>query len=292
MSFFHYKFLFGFSRVHSKGGDGDANPRQGGSVCGALTSSYVMDRWGRKAGIIFCATFSLIGGVLCCAAQNPAMFIVFRFFVGVGANAFVPVTGVYTSELAPPALRGFFGGLNGILILVGYSLASYMGLAFFHSTNPAAQWRAPLGLALLFPILMLLLLPILPESPRWLLLQGRPDDAEKVVAKLHQAGPDDEFSRGEFYQMRRQADHDRTMNSSWRELFFRPSYRKRAIIVVCIGAFGQASGVIVINNFSPLIYSALGFDTEETLILLCGWITGGIFASLIGERHLEGYEER
>lgn len=242
-----------------------------------------MDKWGRKAGVIFSSTFSLIGGSVCCAAQNPAMFIAFRFLVGVGANAFVPVIGVYTSELAPPALRGFFGGLNGTLILVGYSLASYMGLAFFHAANPSVQWRGPLGLALIFPALMLLLLPILPESPRWLLLQSRPDEAERVVQKLHQGGPDDEFARSEFYQMRRQADYDKTMNSSWKELFFRPSYRKRAIIVMLIGAFEQACGVIVINNFSPMIYAALGFGTEDTLILLCGWITGGIFASLIGD---------
>lgn len=221
---------------------------------------------------------------MCCAAQNPGMFIAFRFVVGIGANAFVPVTGVYTSELAPPSLRGFFGGLNGVLILAGYSLASYMGLAFFHSTNPVAQWRAPLGLALLFPTLMLLLLPIFPESPRWLLLNSRPEEAERVVRKLHQSGHDDEFARSEFYQMRTQAEYDRTQNSSWKELWSKPSYRRRAIIVMLIGIFGQASGVTVINNFSPMIYSALGYTTEETLILLCGWITGGIFASLIGER--------
>ena len=242
-----------------------------------------MDRWGRKMSVVFCASISLFGGIFCCAAQNPPMFIVFRFFVGMGANAFVPVTGVYTSELAPPALRGFFGGLNGVLILVGYSLASYMGLAFFHAQDPVAQWRAPLGLALIFPTLMLLLLPIFPESPRWLLLQGRGEEAEKVVQRLHQSGPNDDFARSEFYQMRTQAEHDKNMPSSWKDLFMKPSYRRRAIIVILIGAFGQASGVIVINNFSPMIYQALGFDVEETLILLCGWITGGIFASLIGE---------
>jgi len=180
---------------------------------------------------------------MCCAAQNSGMFISFRFFVGVGANAFVPVTGVYTSELAPPALRGFFGGLNGVLILSGYSRASYMGLAFFHSTNPVAQWRAPLGLALLFPALMLLMLPIFPESPRWLLLKNRPEEAERVVRRLHKGRSDDEFSRSEFYQMRTQAEYDRVQNSSWKELFSRPSYRRRAIIVILIGAFGQASGV-------------------------------------------------
>jgi MFS family permease len=241
-----------------------------------------MDKWGRRMGILFCSILSIIGGIGCCAAQNPAMFIVFRFFVGFGANAFVPVTGVYTSELAPPALRGFFGGLNGILILVGYSLAAYMGLAFFHAKNPAIQWRAPLGLALIFPVLMLLVLPFLPESPRWLLLQSKPDEAERIVQKLHQRGSDDEFVRNEFYQMRTQAEHDKNMVSTWKEIFVQPSYRKRVFIAMLIGVFGQASGIIVINNFSPLIYQALGFDVEQTLILLCGWISGGIFAATLG----------
>lgn len=231
---------------------------------------------------MFCSTFAILGGTMCCAAQNVGMFIAFRFVVGIGANAFVPVTGVYVSELAPPALRGFFGGLNGVFILLGYSLASYMGLAFFHSTIPAAQWRAPLGLAMLFPVLMLLLLPIFPESPRWLLLKNRAEEAERVVQKLHHGGADNDFVQSEFYQMRTQAEFDRRQNSSWSELWSTPSYRRRALTGMLIGIFSQSSAVIVINNFSPMIYAALGFDVEETLILLCGWITGGIFASLIG----------
>lgn len=222
---------------------------------------------------------------MCCAAQNPGMFIAFRFVVGIGSNAFVPVSGVYVAEIAPPALRGFFGGLNGVLIVTGYSLASYMGLAFFHAKDPVVQWRAPLGLAMLFPVLMLLLLPIFPESPRWLLLKDRPEEAERVVQKLHRGGADNDFVRSEFYQMRTQAEFDRTQDSSWKVFWSKPSYRRRAITAMLVGAFSQASGVIVINNFSPLIYSALGFDIEETLILLCGWISGGIFASLIGEQH-------
>lgn len=252
-------------------------------MIGVLTSSFVVDKWGRRAGILFCSVFSIAGGVICCAAQNPGMFIAFRFVLGMGANAFVPVAGVYVSELAPPVLRGFFGGLNGVMILLGYSLSSYMGLAFFHASNPTVQWRTPLGLALIPPTLMLLLLPILPESPRWLLMQDRFEDAEKIVEKLHRGRAQTDAARTEFALMRAQVEQDKTMDSSCKVLFTRPSYRKRAIIAMLIGILGQASGVTVINNFSPLIYSTLGFDPEETLSLLCGWISGGIFAALIGK---------
>ena len=256
---------------------------QAGAVCGVLTSSFVIDKWGRRTGILFCSTFSIIGNVLCCAAQNPGMFIAGRFILGFGANAFVPVAGVYSSELAPPALRGFFGGLNGVMILLGYSLSSYMGLAFFHASDPIVQWRTPLSLGLMPPMVMLLLLPTLPESPRWLLMQDRFEDAEKIVQRLHRGRKESNFGRTEFALMRIQAEQDKTMDSSWRVLLTRPSYRKRAMIAMLIGILGQASGVTAINNFSPLIYSTLGFGPEETLILLCGWISGGIFASLIGE---------
>jgi len=253
-----------------------------GSVCGVLTVSFIIDKWGRKAGLVFCSTFSILGSAMCCAAQNPGMFIAFRFVMGFGSNAFVPTAGIYTSELAPPALRGLFGGLNGALIVVGYSFSSYMGLAFFHANNPMVQWRTPLGLALVFPVLTLLLLPVFPESPRWLLMQNRPAEAEKIVHRLHRDLGNDEFARAEFDLMRRQAEQDKALDSSWRVLFTRASYRKRAIIVMLIGALGQLSGVTAINNFSPLIYSTLGYDPQDTLILLCGWITGGIFASIIG----------
>lgn len=96
--------------------------------------------------------------------------------------------------------------MNGVGITVGYALASYMGLAFNLGTaSPAAQWRGPLGLALVFPILMLVVIMIVPESPRWLLMKNRAEEAEKIVLKLHHVDgdPDQEFARGEFYQMQK-----------------------------------------------------------------------------------------
>lgn len=114
-----------------------------------------MDKWGRKAGVYCCCAFSLVGGILITASQNVAMFIVARFFAGVGSWGFLAVSPVYASELAPPDLRGFMVGLTGVNAALGYAIASYMGLAFFYTHNPEAQWRAPLGLSLIWPVSLL-----------------------------------------------------------------------------------------------------------------------------------------
>lgn len=93
---------------------------------------------------------------------------------------------------------------------LGNALASYMGLAFYHIDNPVTQWRGPLGLALIFPAFMLLLMPFVPESPRWLLLKGRVDEARKICLDLHSPPGDSyaQFAQSEFYQMKKQAEHD------------------------------------------------------------------------------------
>lgn len=108
-------------------------------------------------------------------------------------------------------------GMNGVNIAIGYALASYMGLAFFYSDNPATQWRAPLGIALIWPLVMIGVCLIVPESPRFLLMHGRIDEAREVVYKLHAVKGDfnQDFARAEFYQMAKQAEIDREMTPDW-----------------------------------------------------------------------------
>jgi MFS family permease len=194
---------------------------------------------------------------------------------------------VYTAELAPPKLRGFFVGMNGMGITIGYSLASYMGLAFYYVQNdPAAQWRGPLGLALIFPAIQLLVILWAPESPRYLLMKGRVEEARKIVMDLHQVpgDPDQEYARGEFYQMQKQAEFDRSLSPTYKAMFFKKSYRKRTILACGFAFIGQSTAVLVINNYGPTLYAALGYGTLDQLKLQCGWITMGTPANLLGKR--------
>jgi MFS family permease len=192
---------------------------------------------------------------------------------------------VYTAELSPPGLRGFFVGMNGVNIALGYALASYMGMAFYFADNPAAQWRAPLGIALLFPIIMLIIIAFVPESPRWLLMVNRTEEARDIVMKIHyvEGDPDQEYARGEFYQMQKQTEFDTTLNPSWLEMFKRPSYRKRTILACSFAFIGQSTAVLVINNYGPTLYTALGYGTQDQLALQCGWNTVAIPFNFLGK---------
>lgn len=152
---------------------------------------------------------------------------------------------MYSAELAPPAFRGFMVGMNGITITLGYALASYMGLAFFYSTNPAVQWRAPLGIALIWPIMMILVCFIIPESPRYLLMKRKIDEAHEVVLKQHnvKGDPSQSFAREEFYQMSKQAEAERMQEASWIDMFRKSSYRKRTLMAMGFAFIGQSTGV-------------------------------------------------
>jgi MFS family permease len=101
-------------------------------------------------------------------------------------------------------------GMFGVFISLGYLLGTVTGLGFYF-TEGNTQWRGPFGLSLFFPVLISVTIFLVPESPRYLLMQGRVEDAKDIVFSLHaiKGDEDQNFARSEFYQMSRQAQIDR-----------------------------------------------------------------------------------
>ena len=157
---------------------------------------------------------------------------------------------LFQAEIAPPAVRGFLVSQHGVVLVGGYSLAAWIGFACYYSKNAAFQWRFPLCVQCLWPLVMLILIPFIPESPRWceclheasneasfelfqltaaVLTRDRREDAWDIVQKLH--GTTDaseydkmEFAKEEFYQMRQQVAADMAMaaNENVWTLFKKP----------------------------------------------------------------------
>jgi MFS family permease len=154
--------------------------------------------------------------------------------------------------------------MNGVNIALGYAVASYMGMAFYFAESDSAKWRGPLGIALLWPAMMIAILFIVPESPRFLLMKGRVEEAEKIVYRLHsmKGDPEQAFARSEFYQMRKQTELDRTLEPGWVAMFTKKGYRQRTALAMGFAFVGQSTGVLVINNYGPTLYATLGFDTQ------------------------------
>ncbi|OQU97101.1 hypothetical protein CLAIMM_03092 [Cladophialophora immunda] len=255
-----------------------------GGAVNVFISGWIADKYGRKPAFYYCSLLGILGSGLITGSRNVGMYIAGRLIAGASSLGFLATTPFFTAELAPPALRGLMVGMNGFNIAVGYALAPYMGIAFYFSTNPAEQWRAPCGIALIFPVLMGVICLIVPESPRFLLMKGRLEEARTVVFQLHAVKGDhgQDFARGEFFQMMKQAEKDRELIPSWLEMFRKKSYRKRLMLAAVISFFGQSTGVLVLNNYGPTIYAALGYDTEKQLAFQAGWVTMGVVANLVG----------
>ena len=139
-------------------------------------------------------------------------------------------------------------------------------MAFYYAKSPAAQWRGALGVALIFPVFMLIIIFFVPESPRWLLMKGRNEEAREVIMNLHRTkvDSDQEFARAEFYQMQKQTEFDLTLNPTWWEMFRRPSYRKRTMLAMGFAFIGQSTAVLVINNYGPTLYKVRFFLPVST----------------------------
>ncbi|KAB8268137.1 general substrate transporter [Aspergillus minisclerotigenes] len=243
---------------------------QAGAVFGTIISAIVMTKWGRKAGLAFGCIVSLAGLGGMTGSMNVAEFLVFRFISGLGTWACGAAASVAIPELSPPSHRGLFAGLNGVMIGLGVATASYVGMGFYFCDDEVASWRAPMGIPLFAPIAVLLTLPFLPESPRYLLLQEKPEEAQRVFGKLNprsDAPAVGAYLDEEFNQMQQQAAYDRILDSSWTGLFTTPTYRRRIILGCTLAVLNQSTGVFVINNYGQTFYEQLGFSPSACQLL-------------------------
>ena len=142
--------------------------------------------------------------------------------------------------------------LHAVFLIIGYTVQGWVGFGFyFWKSGGNNTWRVPLALQCAWPLLLLGGLYWVPESPRWLIMNDRLDEAKAILQRLHSTSKDstdDEYALAEFYQIQKQVLIDRTLGSSWVHMFKKPSYRKRAFLAIGTTGIIQCSGVLVINS--------------------------------------------
>lgn len=168
-----------------------------------------------------------------------SMFQTGRFIAGLGIGVLVTICPMHTSELAPPAKRGWLVGHHAIFLVFGYMLSAWLGCACYFATpvNPSFARRFPLCMQCFAPLILLCTSFWIPRSPRWLLQKGRNDEAWETLKKLRASkdDPNHVVAKEELYQTREQLALDQAklqkLNvSPWGAALRIKSYRKRMII--------------------------------------------------------------
>lgn len=231
------------------------------------------DSHGRKFNFWVYGTLLVLGGAIQAGSINSSMLIASRVIVGMAAGVLFSSVPIYQSEVAPAHLRGALIACHGVLFCMGSTLSQWLNLAFFF-TDGDVSWRTPLAIQCVFPLCLLACLRFVPESPRFLVGQGKHEEALQILERLH-AGPQGALKDlvQDEYQAILDAEAFSTNTATWSDLVATPANRKRTFLACFVGFFYAFTGVNVIAGYAGTILADLGLDAVQVLVVIASLIT-------------------
>lgn len=230
-----------------------------GCVVGAMFAGYISDRIGRKKVLIITAALFAVSAIGSAIPSNLTQFIVARFIGGVGVGAASMLSPLYISEIAPAKIRGTLVSLYQLAIVIGINLVYYinMEIANWNSEtwNVEAGWRYMLGSETIPAVLFLILLFLVPESPRWQVKNGRELKGLKTLEKVN--GP--EQAKNVMNEIKLSLAQE---TGTVKELF-KPGLRMAMVVGIVLALFSQITGINAVIYYAPEIFKSIGFATDS-----------------------------
>ncbi|KAM7004276.1 solute carrier family 2, facilitated glucose transporter member 4 [Passerculus sandwichensis] len=227
-----------------------------GGMGTALAGGAMAERLGRKGALLATNGLAVVGGALMGGAKlGPTyiLIIIGRFIVGAYSGLVSVLVPLYVGEVAPLRLRGALGTLHQLGIVLGILVAQVLGLRALLGTPRA--WPALLGAGLLPAALQLLLLPLCPESPRFLLARGQRGRARRGLSRL--AGPAAEAGLA---ALEAELGRGPAPKVGLLELCRSRRYRQPLIVTLGLQLAQQLSGINAIFYYSTSIFEGAGLQ--------------------------------
>lgn len=162
-----------------------------GCVIGACCVGYISDRIGRKSTLIVTALMFVISAVGSALATSLGEFVLYRLLGGLAVGMASAITPLYIAEVSPKDWRGRMLGLQQMLMVGGqltvYIVNYLIARGMSHAWIVSDGWRWMLASGVVPCVMFLLLVPFMPESPRWLALRGKTERARQVLTRLSNA---------------------------------------------------------------------------------------------------------
>ncbi|KXU98450.1 major facilitator transporter [Stenotrophomonas sp. DDT-1] len=243
-----------------------------GCAVGAFSAGRLADRLGRRNVLILSAVMFLLSALGAGAAVSSGWFIAARVVGGFAVGAASVISPAYIAEVAPARYRGRLATVQQIAIITGLTaafLSNYLlAAAAGASTEPLwggqPAWRWMFWMQAAPSLVFLLLLLTIPESPRYLVVKRRKEDALRVLTRL--LGSDKARATLEEIDASLSNDHHRPRLS---DLKSRATGRIRPIVWVGVGlaCFQQLVGINVVFYYGAVLWQAVGFSENDALLI-------------------------
>lgn len=229
-----------------------------GTVLGSLTAGAPADRFGRKPMLMVIALFYVISALGSALAPNWAALLAFRFLGGLAIGAASVVTPIYIAEVAPTRFRGRLVALNQLNIVLGILIAFLSNFAVASLAPADIAWRWMLGVVAVPSTLFLVVTMLLPRSPRWLVQNGRVEQARMVMGRLGFTDPDAEIGRMKAASAREE--------SRVKARLFSRAHSMPVACAILIAMFNQLSGINALMYYAPRIFELAGAGADSALL--------------------------
>jgi sugar porter (SP) family MFS transporter len=232
-----------------------------GTIVGAIFGGMPAERLGRKRTLFWVAIVYFVSAVGSALSPDVWALSAFRFLGGLAIGASSVVAPMYISEISPPEKRGQLTALFQFNIVFGILIA-YVSNWLIGTGYPEA-WRWMLGVVAIPALLFVVLILLVPESPRWLVRRkGQVDEALRILRIINPATAEDSLAA-------MQAEHPTERPSGLGE-FFSGRYTFPILLAFLFGFFNQVSGINAVIYYAPRIFEDSGMAAGSALISTVG----------------------
>ena len=253
-----------------------------GACAGAFIGGKLADSYGRRSVLLLVAYIFIIGSICSALALNTSWLLIGRLIIGIAIGIASLIAPLYLAEIAPARHRGKFLLFNNIAISAGMALA-YL-VTFF--LNAEGAWRAMLVISIFPAILLGFGILILPESPRWMVMQGWLQDAKLTLIKLRGR----HFNENEWLEIQGNAQKE---NSFHWNFIKNNQFWPLILLGLALALVEQTTGIDTILYYIPAIFDLVGISEPISVasfkIEITGLLTSilvSIFVDRIGRRKL------
>jgi MFS transporter, SP family, arabinose:H+ symporter len=245
-----------------------------GSIAGVTVAGSLSDKFGRKIILLLSAVLFSVSGIGCMVAGNEVQLVIARILGGIGIGVASVISPLYIAEISVPGFRGRLVSMYQLAITIGflgaylanYGLLQYsQGLLEQGATTglygkifASEAWRGMLGMEALPALLFFIVLFLIPESPRWLVVNGKEKKASSILKKIY----GEKEATIQINNVKNLIVSETTSN--WRMLF-QPGFRLALFIGVALAMLGQLMGVNAVLYYGPTIFKESGLSTGDSL---------------------------
>tara|TARA_B100000579_G_scaffold435152_1_gene457707 strand:+ start:1111 stop:2610 length:1500 start_codon:yes stop_codon:yes gene_type:complete len=244
-----------------------------GAIIGAFFSGALSDKYGRKPILMIAALLFFVSALASTFPPSFAFLIFARLVGGIGVGMASVLAPLYISEFSPPKIRGKLVALYQLSIVIGILMAyfsnwallefsqesnsSFSGSELLHKILVSEVWRAMFGFEMIPSGLFILLLFLIPESPRWLIKNNQSEKGHKILMRISGTI----VANKEFKEIKDSINH---YKGKLGELL-KPGFRLALLVGIGLSVFGQFTGVNIIIYYGPTILENAGFKLDGAL---------------------------